>query len=75
MLNTNYIRLKNVEFGYTLPTALAKKAGIGTLRVYVSGLNLITWAKEKIYDPESSSSDGHYYPQARLINTGVTVTF
>ena len=75
MLNTNYIRLKNVELGYTLPTALAKKAGIGTLRVYVSGLNLVTWAKEKIYDPESSSSDGHYYPQARLINTGVTVTF
>lgn len=75
MLNINYIRLKNVEFGYTLPASLAKKAGIGTLRVYVSGLNLITWAKESIYDPESTSSSGQYYPQARLINTGVSVTF
>lgn len=75
MLNTNYIRLKNLEFGYTLPASIGKKAGISVLRVYVSGLNLITWSKEKIYDPETTSSDGHYYPQARLINTGLTVTF
>jgi len=75
MLNSNYIRLKNLELGYTLPASLLRKAGIGNLRVYVSGLNLLTWAKEDIYDPESTSADGHYYPQARLINTGVTVTF
>lgn len=75
MLNSNYVRLKNLELGYTLPLSITKKAGINNLRVYVSGLNLLTWSKEKIYDPESTSSDGHYYPQARLINTGVSVTF
>jgi len=75
MLNSNYVRLKNLELGYTLPLKLTQKVGINNLRVYVSGLNLLTWAKEDIYDPETTSQDGHYYPQARLINTGVSVTF
>ena len=75
LLNTNYIRLKNVELGYTLPTALTSKIGISNLRVYANGLNLLTFSKEDIYDPESTSSDGHYYPQARVVNLGVSVKF
>ena len=76
MFSTNYIRLKNFEFGYTLPTALGKKAGISRLRFYVNGLNMLTFSKMKgIFDPESTSSSGQYYPQSKIINTGVTVTF
>ncbi|MEO5685295.1 MAG: TonB-dependent receptor [Chitinophagaceae bacterium] len=76
MLNTNYIRLKNFEVGYTLPMSLGKKAGISRLRFYVNGLNMVTWSKTKgIFDPESTSSSGQYYPQSKIINTGVTVTF
>lgn len=75
MLNMNYIRLKNLEIGYSLPPGIGKRVGINNLRVYVNGLNLVTWAKQKIYDPESTNSSGQYYPQARIINTGVTVTF
>jgi len=76
MLNTDYIRLKNFEIGYTLPANIGKKAGISRLRIYVNGLNMITWAKTKgIFDPESTSSSGQYYPQSKIINTGVTVTF
>ena len=75
MLNMNYIRLKNLEIGYSLPAGIAKRAGINNLRIYANGLNLITWAKQKIYDPESTNSSGQYYPQARIINTGVIVTF
>jgi TonB-linked SusC/RagA family outer membrane protein len=75
MLNMDYIRLKNLELGYSLPTSIGKRVGINGLRVYVNGLNLATWAKQKIYDPESTSSSGQYYPQARIINTGVSVTF
>ena len=75
MLNMDYIRLKNFEIGYSLPSSIGRKAGINNLRVYVNGLNLATWAKQKIYDPESTSSNGQYYPQARIINTGLTVTF
>ncbi|CAN5150246.1 TonB-dependent receptor [soil metagenome] len=74
-LSTNYIRLKNFEFGYTLPSSIGKKLGITRLRAYVNGLNMVTWSKEKIYDPESQSSDGHYYPQSKVINTGINLTF
>lgn len=75
MMNTNYIRLKNFEVGYSLPAGLGKKVGINNLRIYANGLNLFTWAKQDIFDPESTNSSLQYYPQARIINTGVTVTF
>jgi hypothetical protein len=43
--------------------------------VYVSGLNLATWQKLDIWDPEETAENGYVYPQARIINTGVRVTF
>lgn len=73
--NSDYLRLKNIELGYNLSAKLGARAGINALRVYVSALNLATWDKMKIYDPESTSGDGHYYPQSRILNTGVRVTF
>lgn len=73
--SSDYLRLKNFEIGYTLPISISQRASIDNLRIYVSGLNLITWDKMKIWDPESTSSDGHYYPQARILNVGASVTF
>ncbi len=73
--SNDYIRLKNFELGYTLPATLSQKAGISTLRFYVNGLNLLTLDKLKVFDPESTNSVGQYYPQSRIINTGLTVTF
>lgn len=73
--SSDYLRLKNFELGYTIPAAVLNKAGLNNLRVYVNGLNLVTWDKMKIWDPESTSSDGHYYPQARILNVGASVTF
>lgn len=73
--NNNYVRLKNLELGYTLPADLLEKAGISRLRFFVNGLNLITWDKIKIWDPESTSSNGQYYPQAKIINFGLSVQF
>jgi TonB-dependent starch-binding outer membrane protein SusC len=73
--STDYIRLKNLELGYTIPAAISSKAGISAFRVYVNGLNLFTIDKLKVYDPENVNATGQYYPQARIINTGVTVTF
>jgi TonB-dependent starch-binding outer membrane protein SusC len=71
---SDYFRLKNAEIGYNLG-AIGKKIGINRFRIYVNGLNLITWDKMKIWDPESTSSNSQYYPQARIINTGVRLTF
>ena len=75
MINTNYIRLKNVEIGFSLPSGIGKKLGINNFRLYANGLNLHTWSKQKIFDPESTNSSLQYYPQSRIINTGVTITF
>jgi TonB-linked SusC/RagA family outer membrane protein len=73
--SSDYLRLKNVELGYNLPVDIGKKAGLSNARIYVSGLNLITWDEMKIWDPESTSSSGQYYPQARIISFGARVTF
>jgi len=75
LVNTDYVRLKNVEIGYTLPERLTGRVGIGNLRVYVNGLNLITWDKTDVFDPESLNGNVQYYPQSRILNTGLSVTF
>lgn len=51
----DYIRLRNLQLGYNLPTDLMKKAHLGSLSMYVRGTNLFTWVKDKNlpYDPET----------------------
>lgn len=71
----DYIRLKNLEIGYNIPAHITEKIGVKNARLYVNGLNLITWDKLKVYDPESDNTTGQYYPQARVINTGLSVSF
>ncbi|MBP3943219.1 TonB-dependent receptor [Sphingobacteriaceae bacterium WQ 2009] len=73
--SNNYIRLKNVELGYNLNGRFTERLGISSLRFYASGMNLLTWSKLKMYDPESTNAFGQYYPQSRLINTGVLISF
>lgn len=73
--NSDYLRLKNFEIGYNLPASIGKAAGLSNFRVYVNGVNLITWDQMKIWDPESTSGNGQYYPQARVLNFGARVTF
>jgi len=71
--NTNYIRLKNIEVGYNLPDNAVNSIGIAGVRVYANALNLLTFSKEKLIDPELTS--GTAYPLQRIINLGLTVTF
>lgn len=73
--SNNYIRLKNIELGYTLPTNWLEKVGLNSVRLYANGLNLFTVDKIKIWDPESTNSSGQYYPQARVINFGIKAAF
>jgi TonB-dependent starch-binding outer membrane protein SusC len=75
LYSKDYLRLKNVELGYNVPIQVTKKIGLNGLRLYVNGLNLVTWDKYKIFDPEADNGAGSYYPQARVINTGVRLTF
>jgi TonB-linked SusC/RagA family outer membrane protein len=67
-----FMRLKSVEFGYTLPKAVSKKIGVRSLRVYFNGLNLYTWSSFKLWDPELGSN-GFAYPIQKVFNLGVNV--
>lgn len=73
--NASFVRLKNVELGYNLPADLLAKAKIQSIRVYVSGFNLLTVDKLKTIDPEGGSSLGWFYPQQRLFNLGLNARF
>ena len=75
LFSKNYIRLKNIELGYNLPADLLTKMKISNLRFFVNGLNVFTIAKNKIFDPEATAQSGVYYPQSRVINGGLTLTF
>jgi hypothetical protein len=77
VLNASYLRLKTAQIGYTIPTALLKKAGITRARVYASGQNLLTFTKfPSSFDPELLSGSGNgTYPQVKFYTVGIDVTF
>jgi TonB-linked SusC/RagA family outer membrane protein len=75
LYNSSFIRLKNAELGYTFPRKWTSILSINQLRLYVSGSNLLTWAKDiKWCDPEINGNF-LYYPQQRVINIGVNIKF
>lgn len=51
---TDFIRLRNITFGFSLPKQILRKIGIEKCRIYASGSNLLTWAAYDYYDPEST---------------------
>jgi len=73
--NADYLRLKTLEIGYRLPQRLLSTMRVRQARVYASGLNLLTWDRMKLMDPEARSSSAQYYPQARVFNFGTSFTF
>lgn len=75
--STNHLRLKNLTFGFTLPSAWTHKAMIDKARIYFSGSNLLTWAKWKQYDPETPVNGEVFCeaPPMRTFNFGVQITF
>lgn len=77
--NGNYLRLKVVTLGYTMPASLSSKIGADKLRFYLTGENLITFTKYTGFDPEIGGQvygvDKGVYPQARSILFGANVQF
>ncbi len=74
--NTNYLRMKNLQIGYTIPERFIKASGISALRIYYSGQNLFTFDNIDInVDPESPSGRGSHYPQVKINSIGLNVTF
>ena len=72
---------KKILSGTTYTTGLRFLSVLGFIILFFAskavknGINLITWDKMKVWDPESTSGSGQYYPQSRVWNFGVRVTF
>jgi TonB-linked SusC/RagA family outer membrane protein len=73
--DASYLRLKSLEIGYTIPARVYGKSSITKFRIFLSGTNLLTFSKEKYFDPESLSGYPYYYPVTRLTSVGVSLTF
>lgn len=73
--DASFIRLKNVELGYTIESPLLTRAKLSNLRFFASAFNLFTITKVKDYDPEGNSGSGQFYPQQRIINLGLNLKF
>ncbi len=75
MRDGSYLRLKNATIGYTVPKTVTDRMNIASIRVYVSGLNLFTIDKIKLFDPEISNTQGAGYPPSRTFSVGLNVNF
>ncbi len=77
----SFIRLKNLQLGYTIPAEITRKFFVEKLRFYVSAQNLVTITKYKGYDPDivggvfSQGIDGGHFPNARQYTAGIQVSF
>lgn len=78
LYDASYLRLKNVEIGYNVSLKLLRKFHVQQARIYVQGLNLLTFDKlgDVDIDPETKSGDGaSWYPIQKVFNFGIDITF
>lgn len=75
--DASYLRIKNIQLGYTFPERLSLKAGIKSVRLYVNAQNAFTFTKFEGLDPERSltSQSAAQYPNVRVITAGVSLKF
>lgn len=74
MQNGGFLRLKSLELGYRLPQALLRKIHVADFRIYLSGTNLLTFSKFKLWDPEMGG-EGLGYPVQQVYNIGFQLSF
>lgn len=70
-----YIRLKNIEMGYTLPSSISRKLLMSSARIYLSSNNTFLWSVEKYLDPDNRDNRGGKMPPTRAFNIGLSVNF
>jgi hypothetical protein len=77
MENASYLRLKNIELGYTISPKIISKMGIGSIRVYGNIQNAFTITKFKGFDPEQATNQtrAEAFPQVRVMTMGINVNF
>ena len=85
LYNAAYLRLKNIQLGYTIPKNLSQKVGMNKARIYVNAQNPLTFTKHKFIDPESSefgnsmnasgANSGRNYPTLKYFGGGIEIEF
>jgi TonB-linked SusC/RagA family outer membrane protein len=77
LYDASYLRLKNFEIGYSLPSRAIRIAGLQNVRIYMQGMNLFTidHLKDVDVDPETKNGDGAWYPIQRIFNFGIDITY
>ena len=75
--DASFLRLRNVNFGYTLPQAIVQRTKLlRGVKVFVQGQNLFTWTSWRGLDPENNNVYGRFqYPNARTYTAGINVNF
>ncbi|HVW62715.1 MAG TPA: hypothetical protein VHC48_21840, partial [Puia sp.] len=71
----SFMRLKTAQLSYNLPTTFLTRWGVKNAAVYLQGLNLLTFSKFKLWDPELNTGNGNTYPNVRTITMGVNFKF
>lgn len=76
VVDASFVKVRNIQLGYTLPTYITQKFGSSGLRVYVSLDNPLTFSGyRKGWDPENTSNNGQYYPTMSTYTLGLTLKF
>jgi TonB-linked SusC/RagA family outer membrane protein len=75
--NASYLRLKNIQLSYEVPSAVIQKLAMKNLKLFVNGQNLLTFTKMKNWDPEKNLTQDNIfaYPQVKVFTAGLNVTF
>ncbi len=73
LYNASFVKLRNLQLGYSLPESLANRLSIAKLRIYLAGENLLTFTKYPGLDPEIGSTTN--YPSMRQYSLGLNLTF
>jgi len=83
--NATFLRFKTLQIQYTLSESIVSKLGLSTMMLFVNGNNLFTLTGMKWYDPEGTPvnatvdgigySTGDFYPQTKIYNIGINITF
>ncbi|MEO5562305.1 MAG: SusC/RagA family TonB-linked outer membrane protein [Chitinophagaceae bacterium] len=71
--NGNYVRLKNIELGYSMPESLLKHVRLDGVRIFMRGYNLVTLTSSKIEDRDPEVFNGFSYPIQKLYNFGINI--
>ncbi|NLR58714.1 TonB-dependent receptor [Chitinophaga polysaccharea] len=73
--DVSFIRLKQLQLAYNLPGSWLQRIGIRNAAIYLNGINLLTFSKFKLWDPELNTDNGSSYPNVRTISLGANLKF